>query len=225
MFNTRIIFGTIATAGLFAAAAATPAMATTTAGHPKNDHGTKTISVAGLGTAVTSPVTGLGGTPVTSPVTGSISGPISRIIGCLVASGAGKGLLGSLPLLGPLLVGDNGFGGCLSDALLGGAGASPVGGNPLGGALNGVAGALGGGTSNPLSGVTGALGGETSNPLSGVAGALNNVVPGLGQATGGLGSALGGLSGTLGGLVGLGGLTKGVTGLGSPTGGLPGHGA
>ncbi len=177
MFNTRIVFGTIAAAGLFAAAAATPAMAAA-AGHPRNNHGSKPI-------AVTTPVTTvLNGGPLTGPV---------------------EGLTGGMPGgLGELLDGlFSSIDGLLRGFTLGGGGAmpgEPAMGTPLSGVTNAVPG-LGqvtGTVSAALNGVvSGATGAVKKLPVVG------NVANTAQGTLGGVTGTLGGITGTLSGLTGM----------------------
>jgi hypothetical protein len=202
VFNTRIIFGTIATAGLFAATAAAPAMATT-AGHPKTDHArpvsaTRPVALGG----VPLPVPGMSEPGSLSPVTAPLQGPLCP-------------LLGWMPVIGSLL----NCGGDMSGA--------PAMGNPLGGVVGGVSGAVNGVT-GALGGATGALGGaDNATPgLGGVTGAVNGVLKGVTGAVNKL-PVVGGVAdnvantaqGALGGVTGaLNGVTSLVPGLGSLSG-------
>ncbi len=228
MFSMRIVFGTIAAAGLFAAAAAAPAMATTPS-HPANDHGIKPVSV-------THPT-------ATHPNTGHLNGhAIAGIVGAVPLTGPAEGLPAGLSAaggLGDLIDGLISTVNRLLGALLGGGSGmlgTPATGLPLGGALNGLTGTLKGVT-NAVPGlgqvVTGTAGVAVNGVLHGATGAVKKL-PVVGNVVGNLANtaqdALGGLTGALGGgnsdlapAVGgaLSGVTDVVPGLGSLTSGLP----
>lgn len=193
MFKTRVFFGTIAAAGLFASGAAVPAMAATT-GHRPASYPKSAVS------AVTKPVSDLGGlVSGTLPAVGLPGGPPASPL---------DGLEG-LPLVGPLI-----------ESLLGGPAMSgamnglPATDNPVGGVLHNVTGAVPG-LGNVMGSATNALNGvKSSLPVGSASGVLKSL-PLVGGLTGNL-PAVGSVTGALSGI------TNAVPGLGSLTGPLLG---
>ena len=187
MFNTRVFFGTIAAAGLFAAGAAVPAMAAIP-GHRPASH-PKPIAIA-----APKPVSGLGGL-----VNGAL--PAVGLPGGPPAASPLGGLEG-LPIVGPLI-----------ESLLGGP-AVPGTGSPLSGLLHNVTGAVPG-LGNVVGTATNALNGvKSSLPVGNASGVLKSL-PVVGSLTSSLpavGSVTGALSGITNAVPGLGSLTAPLLG-------------
>jgi hypothetical protein len=173
VFNSRLFLGTIAAAGVFAAGAAVPALATTkpvpaAAAHMKSD--LKKVPVVGgaLG-GVVGTVTG--GVPTSgAPVAGALNG------------------LASLPIIGPLLAALTGAGyapGTMSGM--------PMSGNPVSGLLHGVTSAVPG-----LGQITGTATGALKS-VGSATGVLKNL-PLVGGLTGTVNGALSGITGAVPGL-------------------------
>jgi hypothetical protein len=189
VFNTRVFFGTIAAAGVFAAGAAVPAMAAAP-GHRPASHPKSAVTA-------TKPVSDLGGL-----VNGAL--PNVSLPGGPPAAGPLGGLEG-LPIVGPLLAGL--LGGPISPGAL-------TGGNPVSGILHNVTGAVPG-LGNVVGTATNALNGvKTSLPAGGASGVLRSL-PVVGSLTGnlpGVGSVTGALSGLTNAVPGLGSLTAPLLG-------------
>jgi hypothetical protein len=168
VFNSRVLFGTIAVAGLLGASAV-PALAATTG---KAHHG-KTTDVVGAVTAPLKTVTGtLGG------IAGGALGatPLGGLLGSVPTGGLLDGIT-SIPLVGPLI-----------ESLEGGMSSAAPGGSPVTSVLKG---------SPDLSDVVGQISSTVSGAASTATGALKSV-PVIGQLTSalpGVSSITGALSG------------------------------
>jgi hypothetical protein len=162
VFKSRVFIGTIAAAGIFAAGAAAPAMATTPAKHP---------------------------IPPIQHVIGAVTAPVSRLGSTLggVANGnpAGGLLTGlaGLPIIGPLLDGLLGMApGTMSGGPAMGNPWLQGGGNPVAGILHGVTSAVPG-LGTVTGAVNSAVGGLKTLP---VVGSITGMLPGVGSITGAL---------------------------------------
>ena len=171
VFKSRIFFGTIAAAGILAATAAAPAMASP---RPVDTHrGGKPVDIVG---AVTAPL---------KNVTGGLTGVAGIVTGGAVSAAPVSGLLGGLaglPLIGPLFA-------VASGTTAPGAQTTPI--DPVSTVLHGVTGAVAGVGSG--AGAANAV----NSAVNSVTGALKSV-PVLGQIAGalpGAGSVTGALSG------------------------------
>ncbi|HEY1624645.1 MAG TPA: hypothetical protein VGG16_12670 [Streptosporangiaceae bacterium] len=179
VFNPRIFFGSVATAGVLLVGASVPAMAAT---HHADHHPLKQAHVVSTGT---NPVQGI----VSTPISGIVTTPAGGLLGALAA----------LPIVGPLFGGATGIVGGAIGSVSGAVGGA-AGGNPISNTLHGIG---GGGLNSVTSGITNTVGGAIDSITKVVPGA--NAVTGLlpgGSVTGALNGLTGGITGAVGGVAG-----------------------
>jgi hypothetical protein len=196
VFNPRTIVGSFTVAGVLAVSAAMPAFA---ADKPYHHAVVKPIAIVRTVPRALPPVTG-----ATSPVSGVLnSTPAGGLLGALAGlpivgplfgstvGTVSNGLGGATGGLGGLTNGLGNATGALHGVTSGGGLGSITSGltNTVGGAVDGVAKAVPGGSLVtgllPGGSVTGALNGITSG-LNGAVSGITNAVPGLGSVTGAL---------------------------------------